>query len=177
MHTPKQRERLYKKIIKIVDSYAIIEVSPREIDSRNAVGTNLNQLEAIKAAEIVTELQPDIVYADSPEPARAQKFGDMISNHLTYKNQPEIIAEHKADFKYRAVSAASILAKVTRDRAVKEIQKLTSFPFGSGYPSDPLCKNFMQNGDLTQIDKHIRKCWATYLDIKEQKEQTSLGEF
>jgi len=176
MHTPAQREVLFKQIIKIVDSYHIIEVSPKEIDQRNGVGTNLNKLEAIKAADIVNNLSPSKVILDSPEPT-AEKFGTMVAQHLTLDEEPEIISEHKADDRYKIVSAASILSKVTRDRAIKEIQKLCKTSFGSGYPSDPICKDFMENGELKQIDEHIRKCWSTYQKAKEKKEQLSLSAF
>ncbi len=175
--SPNRREELFEEILKVVDDYHIIEISPREIDTRKAIGTNLNQLEAIKAAEIITNLEPTHVFVDSPEPADSQKFGRMIMKYLDDENKPEISAEHKADLNHRVVAAASILAKVTRDRAIQEIQKLCSISFGSGYPSDPICQKFLETGDLDEIDDHIRKCWFTYQQIKQKKEQSSLGDF
>ena len=188
--TPKQRFKLYDKIIKLVDSYSIIEISPQEIDQRNAVGTNLNQLEAIKIAQILTELKPDKVFVDSPEPNRAQKFGDMILQYLdgdSWRRSvsdggvqqghgllPEIIAEHKSDILYPIVSAASILAKVTRDLAVQQIEKEIGKPIGSGYPSDPICQEFLDKHFNDNHIHHIRKCWVTYQVLKEKKTQSNL---
>ena len=48
-----------------------------------------------------------------------------------------ITSEHKADAKHRIVGGASIVAKVVRDRIMKELQVGLGFEIGSGYPSDP----------------------------------------
>jgi ribonuclease HII len=174
--SPKRREAMYDKIIELADSYCIIEISPNEIDEMNISGTNLNQLEAIKIAEILMKLKPDKVYVDSPEPT-SHKFGTMILSHMN-GFAPEIIAEHGADFTYPVCSASSILAKVTRDRAVKRIEKEIGYPIGSGYPADPNTKHFLQNH--YSDDKHInyvRTCWSTYKKLKKQKNQASLGDW
>jgi ribonuclease HII len=174
--SPKRREALYDKIIELADSYCIIEISPNEIDEMNKSGTNLNQLEALKIAEILMKLKPDKVYVDSPEPTAA-KFGTMILSHMNGFS-PEIIAEHGADLKYPTSSAASILAKVTRDRAVRKIEKEIGYLIGSGYPADPNTKKFLQ--EQYSDDKHInyvRTCWSTYKKLKKEKKQSSLGDW
>jgi ribonuclease HII len=174
--SPKRREALFDKIIELVDSYHIIEISANEIDQSKESGINLNQLEAIKIAEILMKLKPDKVYVDSPEP-KAHKFGIMISNHLNGFS-PKIISEHGADSRYAEASAASILAKVTRDRAVRKIEKEIGHPIGSGYPADPNTKQFLQNhySDDKHID-YIRTCWSTYKRLQKKKKQASLGDF
>ncbi|MBT4114515.1 ribonuclease HII [Candidatus Woesearchaeota archaeon] len=175
--TAKKRDQLYDQIIKIADNYSIVEVSPDEIDQCNADGINLNQLEAIKIAHILTELKPDRVYVDSPEPAKGgQKFGDMIVTHMHGKT-PEIIAEHGADAKYEVASAASILAKVTRDNAVRCISKEIGHDIGSGYPADPKCKEFLEKHYKDKHVHHIRTCWSTYQKLKRTKAQTNLDSF
>jgi ribonuclease HII len=174
--SPKRREALYDKIIELADSYSIIEISPNEIDEMNISGTNLNQLEALKIAEILMKLKPDKVYVDSPEPT-ASKFGVMILAHMN-GFAPEIIAEHGADLKYPTSSAASILAKVTRDRAVRKIEKQIGHPIGSGYPADPNTKHFLQKhySDDEHIN-YVRTCWSTYKKLQKKKNQSSLGDF
>lgn len=173
--TPKRREELYKEIIKLVDGYSIVEVSPQEIDQRNAVGTNLNKLEAIKIAQILTELKPDQVIVDSPEPTKSQKFAHMILEYM--EEEPKITAEHKADLNYPVCAAASILAKVTRDNAVRAIEKEIGHSIGSGYQSDPKCQEFLKNHFNDDHLHHIRKCWVTYKMLKNKKSQTNLADW
>jgi len=174
--TPKKREEMYNQIINLVDSYHIIEISPNEIDQKNENGTNLNQLEALKIAQVLNELKPDKAILDSPEPT-AEKFGIMVNELINNKNI-EIISEHKADINHPVCSAASILAKVTRDRAVKKIEKEIGYCVGSGYPADPKCKEFLK--EHYSDDKHshcIRTCWSTYKKLKGIKKQANLCDF
>ena len=49
----KKREELYHEILKVVKNYKVIKVSAQEIDQRTEVNLNLNQLEAVKAADII----------------------------------------------------------------------------------------------------------------------------
>ena len=57
----------------------------------------------------------------------------------------EFIIEKKADATYKIVSAASIIAKVSRDQLLKdwsykgEEELLVSRDYGSGYPGDDTC--------------------------------------
>lgn len=57
------------------------------------------------------------------------------------------VVEKKADSKYAQCSAASVIAKVARDRMIESFQwtekhyePVGGLDFGSGYPSDPKCK-------------------------------------
>ena len=54
---------------------------------------------------------------------------------MSQKSSRECVAEHKADENHPEVSAASIIAKVTRDRAVEQLSKDIGIDLGSGYPS------------------------------------------
>ncbi|AXI24755.1 ribonuclease HII [Methanofervidicoccus sp. A16] len=90
-------------------------------------------------------------------------FSNKIKSKLiVYNSNIEIIAEHKADDKYKIVSAASIVAKVTRDRIIDNYKKIYG-EIGSGYPSDRVTINYLRNyikehGELPEI---ARKCWKT----------------
>ncbi|HDD46277.1 MAG TPA: ribonuclease HII, partial [Candidatus Aenigmarchaeota archaeon] len=127
---PKRREKLAKQIEKIAKDILIVKVGPCKIDNYKKEGINLNRLEAIKFAEILNYLNPHLAYIDSPE-NNTQRFEKMLSK-MTNVN---FIAEHYADKKYPIVSAASILAKVERDKEMAKIRKKYGVR-GSGYPSD-----------------------------------------
>src|SRR3989344_4241989 len=67
MLSAKQREELFKKIVKIAKSYKLIIIPPSEIDAAlESRELNLNWLEAHKSAEITNEFKPDKVIIDSP---------------------------------------------------------------------------------------------------------------
>ena len=89
-----------------------------------------------------------------------------------------IVSEHKADSTYPIVSAASILAKVERDRIISSYHEIYG-EFGSGYPTDSKTVNFVKelvrnNQELPPI---IRKSWKSVRKIMdaESKKQMRLG--
>ncbi len=175
--SPKRRQELAVEIKKLTKKIKIVKIDPAEIDSRASVGLNLNQLEALYCAKIIDDLEPDVVYVDSPTSPRASKFADMIKAYLKTKKKIKIIAQHRADIKFPIVSASSVLAKITRDAEIERIKIETGESFGSGYPSDPLCQAFMQKHWSNAMSKYIRKTWETFKRAKAQKEQKRLGEF
>lgn len=58
----------------------------------------------------------------------------------------EFVVESKADDTYAVCSAASIVAKVVRDAMVEALtEQVGTTSFGSGYPSDPACKQWLKD--------------------------------
>ena len=135
---------------------------------------NLNWLEARKAAEIINYMKPDVVYLDCPS-TNIKAFTEYVRELLDNKDV-KIISEHKADLKYVVVGAASILAKVVRDRRIVEIERAIGKKIGSGYPSDPNTKEFLKE-NYKKHPEFIRKSWASYTNLIKKKEQSNLGEF
>ena len=127
--TPEVREILYKKILKIVDNYNVIRITPRTID-RSVFKHNLNHLEAKNMAKIVLKLKSDVSYVDSCD-VDYKRFGREIS---LLSSNAKIKSYHHADSRFVTVAAASIIAKVSRDRSIHRLNK--NFDLGSGYPSD-----------------------------------------
>lgn len=150
----KTRETLYRQIIKIVDDYQISKATPKQIDL--AVNEHkLNNLESIHMAKIIKKLAPSVSYVDSCD-VNAIRFGKEIAKMCKSK----IKSYHHADSKFVVVSAASIIAKVTRDRAIAKLAREN--PVGSGYPSDPKTIRFVRewfskNGYLPEF---VRKSWT-----------------
>ncbi len=174
--TPKQRNSFYSKLKKLSKDFKLAVISAQEIDSRNAVGTNLNQLEALKIAELLDDLCPDVVYVDSPTSPKADKFAEMILKTSVHKHI-KIVAEHKADSKYPICSAASIIAKVDRDDEIEMIKKEIGLDFGSGYPADPITKRFVKEHWENSLSQYIRKSWGTIKELEKLKGQKTLTEF
>eukprot|EP00922_Rhytidocystis_sp_ex-Travisia-forbesii_P044972 GHVS01067052.1.p1 GENE.GHVS01067052.1~~GHVS01067052.1.p1 ORF type:complete len:172 (-),score=25.18 GHVS01067052.1:111-626(-) len=88
----------------------------------------------------------------------------------------EVTVKEKADSLYPVVSAASICAKVTRDRLLKEWPAASFFssadvpPLGSGYPGDPFTKKFLDAyfDKLYGYPPIVRFSWSTARDRMEQ---------
>ncbi len=170
----KKRNELYKKITNKYQ-YAIVKISPQDIDNNHEQGVNLNVLEAKTIARILLEMKADKVIVDSPEPADEQKFGRKILEFCKQLNV-KISSEHKADMKYKIVGAASILAKVTRDKEIEKIKTKLNLEIGSGYPADETTITALKN-NLDLLEPYVRKCWSTYKKLKGEKFQSSLDEF
>ena len=151
--SPAARERLYKKIIETVDDYYVVRIPPRVID-KSVANHSLNHLEAKYMAKVISKLSPSTAFVDSCD-VNSKRFGKEISE-LT--SNTKIRSYHHADSKFVTVSAASILAKVSRDRAIMRLGK--NHDIGSGYPSDPKTKMFVKKSLRRNSDMpFLRKSW------------------
>jgi len=152
--TPKSREELYKKIILLVDDYYVAKISPKSIDA-SVKNHGLNQLEAKYMAKVISKLNPDISYVDSCD-VNPQRFGKEISK---LSNNKKIKSYHHADSRFVVVSAASIIAKVTRDKAISRLRK--THDLGSGYPSDSKTIDFVKTYYTIKkiLPTFVRKSW------------------
>ena len=148
------REILYKKIIEVVDSYFIIKIPPRSIDA-SVKKHCLNNLEAKYMAKVVLKLNADTSYVDSCD-VNPTRFGNEISK---LSDNHKIRSYHHADSRFVVVSAASILAKVARDKAIVRLNK--KYELGSGYPSDSKTVNFVRKYfEKNQVmPVFVRKSW------------------
>ena len=101
----KKRELLYDQIIDTALSYSVISISPKEIDTTDILkATKKGMQKAVQSLGIT----PDILLLDA------------INISV-----PEILQINliKGDARSEAIAAASILAKVSRDRYMKKIHK------------------------------------------------------
>lgn len=177
-----KRSMMYQKIIDTVLDYKIIKVSPSEIDNaldKNNPDMNLNWLEATTSAKLINSVKLDKVILDCPS-SNVNAYKNYVNNLVLRKEngmRPDIVAEHKADVKYTIVGAASIIAKVTRDSLIEGIKKKYNIEFGSGYPSDPKTRQFLEKN----YNKYpfFRKSWSSYKRLvqAQQKNQKKLGDF
>jgi ribonuclease HII len=165
--TPNQREKLEEEIKRLALKFKIVEVSPDEVDRVVFKGRKLfklNWLEANVMAQIIDELNPTIAYVDASD-IDAERFGRQIKDLL--KKRVKIISEHKADRKHLVVGAASILAKVHRDRIIARLKEEYG-DFGCGYAHDPKTVSFLRNWFKTRKEEppFIRKSWKTVRKVR-----------
>jgi len=172
--TEEQRNALFPQIQKAVKDNKIITVEPTEIDNAvNDKNLNLNWLEAHKTADIINKLNPKKAIVDCPS-TNVEAYTDYLKNLLTNKNI-ELIVEHKADLNHPQAAAASILAKVTRDREIEEIKKKYG-DCGPGYPSNEVTQKFLRE-NWEKYPEIFRKSWSSYKKIAEEQFQSSIADF
>jgi len=167
--SPQKRETLYPQIKKLALIHHTVWLSPAEIDrvveSKRRLH-KLNRLEAQAMAKVITVLKPDTVYVDASD-ILPDRFAEHIAENLTFS--PKIVCEHKADTNYPIVSAASIIAKVERDKAISKLQKKHG-NIGCGYPSDTNTTKFLKNWikKFGEYPDFVRKSWKTAKRIKNE---------
>ncbi len=171
--SPKRREFLFDKILDLVDDHKLVVLGPSDIDAAlQDPSTNLLWFEADHIAGIINSLNPDKAFIDCPS-NNISAFDDYLRSKLN--TDAELVSEHKADKNHPVVAAASIIAKVTRDRAIEELKKKYG-NFGSGYPSDPVTRAWLEQ-NYREYPKIIRKSWQTFKNLIAKKEQKGLSDF
>jgi ribonuclease HII len=160
--SPKKREELAPKIRKVA-KVEIAELQAEEIDAMRTRMT-MNELEAHIFAQLIDRFSPEIAYVDAAD-VNEKEFERMIRSSL--RCRPRICSEHKADDTYPVVSAASIVAKVTRDARVREIEEEIGQPIGSGYMTDRVTTDFLKRyvEEHKCHPPHTRRSWEPAKNI------------
>jgi ribonuclease HII len=165
--SPLQREKLYPKVAHMC-KYATAKISAQELNVLMDKYT-LNEIEAMKIAQLIETLsiRGATVYVDSPDNVPA-KFTRRIEKYL--KAKEKIVSANKADDLYLIVGAASIIAKVTRDREIEKIKKETGIEFNSGYTSDPVTQKYIaQRKEYPALLPYLRTKWSTLRQDHQKK--------
>lgn len=102
----KKREKLFDVIIENAVSYSIVFVDPKTIDEINILNASLS---GMKQAVKSLSLTPDLVIVDG--------------NKVPPEMDVETKAVVKGDAKSLSIAAASILAKVSRDRYMEKLHE------------------------------------------------------
>ncbi len=159
--TPARREELYDEIVDVAVDHHVSRIQPRTID-KHVKRHELNLVEAIHMARVISGLMPHTAYVDACD-VNAKRFGKMVSSLLKDGCAARVRPYHRADKRFPIVSAASIIAKVERDRAVARIRKIHSI--GSGYPADPACVRFLERHAMKN-DAPPRFARATWMTVR-----------
>lgn len=138
--TEKKRNKLFEVIKKDAVSYSIVIISPQEIDKINIYAASRKGMqEAIKGLNVV----PDYILTDAMP---LLEFNDIQKEALI-----------KGDAKSMNIAAASILAKVTRDLIMDELdEKYPQYEFKKhkGYPTKRHLELLEKYGPIKEIYRY-----------------------
>ncbi|MBR2468181.1 MAG: ribonuclease HII [Clostridia bacterium] len=128
--TEKKREALYDKIISTAIAYKIVLIDEKTIDEINILNATKK---GMKEAILGLSVKPELVLLDA------------VNLDLDIKSESII----KGDAKSYNIAAASILAKVTRDRLMMELDKIYpeyNFKKHKGYGTKEHIENLKKYG-------------------------------
>ena len=161
----KKKRIFYFNKLKEIGYFDIIKIHPELIDQKNINDIELKSIIKLIERNVkkynIKQLFIDLF-------TKEKMLVDTIKN---IESNIELTATYKADEKYAVVSAASIIAKVMRDKEIEKIKKIIG-DIGSGYPSDEKTITFVkENLSMLEKNKLIRKKWKTYKKIKRMLEK------
>ena len=170
---PNHRRELAAEI-RSVATAEVVEIPVERIDDPD---TDMNSLTVAGHGEALSGIAEDGLsgYADAGD-TNAVRFERRVASHVD--PAIDLRAEHGADEEYPIVGAASILAKEAREQHVEELAEQYG-PVGSGYPSDPTTRDFLETyvRDREALPECARASWQTSQDVLQALDQASLTDF
>jgi len=173
--TPRQREVVCAEIVEALP-FAVVEVPADAIDAARSRET-MNAIVAGAHAAALRALfraghRIAVAYLDACD-VREGRYAVTVGRQLGFSCS--VVANHHADDLLAVVAAASIVAKVRRDEALRALADEHG-PLGSGYPSDPVTCRFLDacieaGGPLPRF---VRASWRTVADRQRARGQTTL---
>jgi ribonuclease HII len=170
--SPRRREEIYADILARFRIATRI-IPPERIDARPRF--SLNACIARAHAAVVSDLRPDTAILDACD-VDAKRYGRTVGRFLTCRCR--LLSVHEADRKHPVVGAASIVAKVLRDRAIADLAR-DHGEIGSGYPSDPATIAYLREYLKSRgtAPPFARRSWATTRTLLSELHQTHILDF
>ncbi|TLZ99628.1 MAG: ribonuclease HII [Methanobacteriota archaeon] len=172
--SPERREALAPEIEK-VSTYEVVVIPAERIDAMRSE-MSLNDFEAKLFAEVIDKLRPETAYVDAADVDEIE-FKRCVRKELAF--DVEIVSQHNADELFPVVSAASILAKVCRDREMRTIEDEVGMHIGSGYASDADTIAFLETWIRAHgsLPPHTRASWDTARRLLAESRNHKLDDF
>lgn len=155
-----QRSELADQIRASSELRVHVRVIPAsELNDRMQAGATLDAIETAAFAETLSALGAKRAIVDAVG-ADTDAFGARLQDLL---DGCQVQARKEADASDPLVGAASILAKTTRDARIEDLEVDAGEPIGSGYPSDPVTRRFLEDWRKQHTDPpaFARTAWAT----------------
>jgi ribonuclease HII len=201
--TPASRERLARSLVE-TGAYCVLVVPAGSIDNAR-VEMTMNDLEVLCFSTVGASIllgrpiyakgMPDgttisveggcpddrVVKVDAAD-VLEERFGAEVRSgilRLIGGGELTLISKHKADRDHPSVGAASIIAKVERDRQVRSISEMLGIDIGSGYPSDPVTVRFLEGWvrRTGSLPPQCRHSWETARKLVQRSGQTTFEKY
>jgi len=172
-----ERDKLFERIRSHGSIGWVIGELSAELISQEMLRRNPISLNALSYDAVVWMLEQIRDGKDGEAPIINEVFVDTVGDPETYRawlvrclgtDFAKYTIEKKADATYRVVSAASIVAKVTRDTHLREWKWAETsvnhdLSFGSGYPGDENCSRWLAGVQhpVFGFPNLIRFSWST----------------
>jgi ribonuclease HII len=171
---PERRSEVYRRLAAVGERRSI-SLPPRAID-RYVAGGRLNELELVTFARLARRLRPATVFVDACDP-NAERFGERLAAAIG--SELRVVSRHHADRDYPIVGAASIVAKVRRDAALRALRRAIPEELGSGYPSDPATRACVERHarDGGVVPSWMRRSWETVQRVKRARPARTLDSY
>jgi ribonuclease HII len=179
-----RRESMAAEIRAVAEHVVVAEIPVWEIDDEEtdmntltveAHARALSRLVAAHLADSQNEATDLSGFVDAGD-TNAVRFGQRLRERIDA--EIDLRAEHEADENHRIVGAASVIAKVARDAHVEALSAKYG-DVGSGYPSDPTTREFLEDYVETydELPTCARESWQTSKDVLAAAAQASLDAF
>lgn len=161
---PQPRRDLAERIHEGPLEVAVAEIPADELNQRMSDGESLDAIEAQAFARVLDQLSVQAAVVDlvgsDPEAFEADLL-DRLREPL------ELTARARADETDPLVGAGSIVAKVRRDARIQALADDVGADIGSGYPSDPTTRTFLETwrGTSAKPPPFARTAWSTLDDL------------
>ncbi len=172
--TAEARETVYARLARLGDVDSV-SLTPRIVDRAVEQG-GLNRLEAHAFGRLIRRMGAEEARVDACD-TNEHRFGQHV--HARAGGRTRVVARHHADRDDPLVGAASIVAKVRRDRAIARLRDRLGDGLGTGYPSDTRTVAFVraQLASCPELPNWVRASWATMIRVKEVRPAVTLDGF
>ena len=163
--TPARREAVYRRLPTVGRRLSVSLPAP--LVDRYVDRGRLIELEVEAFARLVRAARPSEVFVDACDP-NAERFGLRVGARAG--GAVPVRASHRADEDVPVVSAASIVAKVRRDRAIARLAERIGGSLGTGYPSAVRTVERVRSSLASSgpAPAWIRRSWATVTRLKRE---------
>ncbi|MHB8606337.1 MAG: ribonuclease HII [Thermoplasmatota archaeon] len=160
--SPARREALDAEIRRV--ARVALRVVPAEELNARMPRENLNEIEVAAFGDALRALAPPgsegvrVAWVDACD-VDAARFGARVARLAGCA----VVSQHKADANHALVAAASIVAKVERDRLIAALAREVGADIGSGYPHDARTIAFLGSwfAERRTLPPFARREWKT----------------